>query len=110
MAGLRKLTEEQWTLVEPVVRETRRADNHGHPWNNTRALLNRLFWVLGTARSRVSCGRYPPFQSCHRRFQRWIRSGKPEEAPEVLARLSYEQDKLSLNEAFVEASFVNAKK
>jgi hypothetical protein len=35
-----ELTEEHWTLVEPGLRETQRVDNRGHPWQDTRAVLN----------------------------------------------------------------------
>jgi hypothetical protein len=58
----------------------------------------------------VACNAYPPYQTCHRRFQQWIRTGKLEEALRLLARLLYEQGKLNLEEAFVDATFANAKK
>ena len=111
MAGRWELTEEQWVLVEPVLREARRADNRGRPWHDTRAVLNGVFWVLGTgAQWRELPEKYPPFQTCHRRFQKWVRSGKLEEALRLLARLLYQQGKLNLDEAFVDATFASAKK
>jgi transposase len=48
MAGRWELTEEQWLLVEPVLRPARREDNRGRPWHDTRAVLNGVLWVLGT--------------------------------------------------------------
>ena len=111
MAGRWELTDEQWAVVEPVLREARRADNRGRPWQETRAVLNGVFWVLGTgAQWRELPEKYPPFQTCHRRFQQWIRSGKLEQALRLLARLLYEQGKLNLEEAFVDATFASAKK
>jgi transposase len=111
MAGRWELTEEQWVLVEPVLRPARREDNRGRPWHETRAVLNGVFWVLGTgAQWRELPEKYPPFQTCHRRFQHWIRTGKLEEALRLLARLLYEQGKLNLEEAFVDATFASAKK
>ena len=111
MAGRWELTEEQWVLVEPVLRPARREDNRGRPWHDTRAVLNGVLWVLGTgAQWRELPDKYPPFQTCHRRFQQWIRSGKLEEALRLLARLLYEQGKLNLEEAFVDATFASAKK
>ena len=111
MAGRWELTEEQWVLVEPVLRPARREDNRGRPWHETRAVLNGVFWVLGTgAQWRELPEKYPPFQTCHRRFQQWIRSGKLEEALRLLARLLYAQGKLNLEEAFVDATFASAKK
>ena len=111
MTGRWELTEEQWMLVEPVLRPARREDNRGRPWHETRAVLNGVLWVLGTgAQWRELPEKYPPFQTCHRRFQQWIRTGKLEEALRLLARLLYEQGKLNLEEAFVDATFASAKK
>jgi len=111
MSGRWELTEEQWWLVEPVLRPVRREDNRGRPWHDTRAVLNGVLWVLGSgAQWRELPEKYPPFQTCHRRFQQWIRSGKLEEALRLLARLLYEQGKLNLEEAFVDATFASAKK
>ncbi len=111
MTGRWELTEEQWVLIEPVLRPARREDNRGRPWHETRAVWNGVLWVLGTgAQWRELPEKYPPFQTCHRRFQQWIRTGKLEEALRLLARLLYEQGKLNLEEAFVDATFASAKK
>ena len=111
MAGRWELTEEQWEMVEPVLRPERRSDNRGRPWHDTRAVLNGVLWVLGTgAQWRELPEKYPPYQTCHRRFQQWVRSGKLEEALQQLARHLQEQGKLKLEEAFVDATFASAKK
>ena len=94
-----------------MLRDARRADNRGRPWHDTLSVLNGVFWVLGTeAQWRELPEKYPPYQTCHRRFQQWIRSGKLEEALKLLARLLYRQGKLNLDEVFVDATFANAKK
>jgi transposase len=111
MAGRWELTEEQWLMVEPLLRGARRADNRGRPWHDTRSVLNGVFWVLGTgAQWRELPEKYPPYQTCHRRFQHWVRSGKLEESLKLLARHLQEQGKLNLDEAFVDATFASAKK
>jgi transposase len=111
MAGRWDLTEEQWLLVEPVLREARRHDNRGRPWQDSRAVLNGVLWILGSgAQWRELPDRYPPFQTCHRRFQRWVGSGKLQQVLELLAQLLHEQGKLDLEEAFVDATFASAKK
>ncbi len=70
-----------------------------------------MLWVLSTgARWREVSEKYPPFQTCHRRFQQWVRSGKLEQALAVLARHLHERGQLNLEEAFVDATFANAKK
>ena len=81
MTGRWELNDEQWAVVEPVLRPIRRTDNRGRPWQNTRAVLNGVLWVLGTgAQWREMPEKYPPYQTCHRRFQQWVRTGKLEEA------------------------------
>lgn len=94
-----------------MLRPARRADNRGRPWHETRAVLNGVLWVLGTgAQWREMPEKYPPYQTCHRRFQQWIRNGKLEEALKRLARHLHERGKLNLEEAFVDATFASAKK
>ena len=111
MGGRWELTDEQWEMVEPVLRPPRRADNRGRPWHDTRAVLHGVLWVLGTgAQWRELPEKYPPFQTCHRRFQQWVRSGKLEQALAVLARHLHQRGRLNLDEAFVDATFASAKK
>ena len=105
------MKDEQWAAVEPVLRPARREDNRGRPWRETRAVLNGVFWVLGSgAHWRELPQRYPPYQTCHRRFQQWIRSGKLEAALKLLAAHLHERGRLNLDEAFVDATFASAKK
>jgi transposase len=111
MRGRWELTDEQWQLIEPVLRPARRSDNRGRPWHDTRAVLNGVLWVLGTgAQWRELPEKYPPFQTCHRRFQQWVRTGKLERALTLLARHLHERGQLNLDEAFVDATFASAKK
>jgi transposase len=98
-------------MVEPVLRPARRDDNRGRPWHDTGAVLNGVLWVMGSgAQWRELPEKYPPYQTCHRRFQQWARSGKLEEALKRLARHLHERGKLNLEEAFVDATFASAKK
>jgi transposase len=111
VTGRWELTDEQWAVVERVLRPERREDNRGRPWHDTRAVLNGVLWVLGTGvQWRELPEKYPPYQTCHRRFQQWIRSGKLEEALKMLARHLHERGRLNLEEAFVDATFASAKK
>jgi transposase len=70
----------------------------------TRAVLNGILWVLGTgAQWRELHNKYPPYQTCHRRFQQWVRQGK-------LEGILHARGKLELEEAFIDDSFTGAKK
>ncbi len=74
-------------------------------------MLSGVLWILGTgAQWRELPNRYPPFQTCHRRFQQWVRSGKLEKALRLLAKHLHERGKLDLQEAFIDATFASAKK
>jgi transposase len=111
IAGRWELTDEKWLIVELVLRGARRADNRGGLWHDTRAVLNGVLCVLGMgAQWRELPEKYPPFQTCHRRFQQWVRSGKREEALRLLATRLHKQGKLNLDEALVDATFASPKK
>ncbi len=69
MRGRWELSDAQWQLIEPILRPKRRSDGRGRPWQDTRAGLNGILWVLGTeAEWRELPNKYPPYQTCHRRF------------------------------------------
>jgi transposase len=102
------LTDAQWALLEPLFPPLpRRADGKGRPWRPTREVLNGVLYVL-----RNGCRwcdlpeRYPPYQTCHRRFQQWVRAGVLPRVLEALAEHSCWQ----LAECFVDATFAPAKK
>jgi hypothetical protein len=66
---------------------------------------------LGTgAQWRELPQKYPPYQTCHRRFQQWVREGKLERILRTLAEQLQARGKLQLEEAFIDASFTGAKK
>src|SRR2546426_6644116 len=54
--------------------------------------------------------KYPPYQTCHRRFQHWVREGKLERILRVLAEELQARGRLQLEEAFIDASFTGVKK
>ena len=111
MRGRWELSDAQWELIEPILRPKRRADGRGRPWQDTQAVLHGLLWVLGTgAQWRELPKKYPPYQTCHRRFQQWVREGKLERILRVLAEELHARGKLELEEAFIDASFTGAKK
>src|SRR5206468_3624783 len=67
--------------------------------------------ILGTgAQWRELPKKYPPYQTCHRRFQHWVREGKLERILRVLAEELQARGRLQLEEAFIDASFTGAKK
>src|SRR5918999_3845063 len=71
------LTDEQWDVLKLIIpAPPRRPDGRGRPWRDPRAVLNGILWILRTgAQWKDLPERYPPYQTCHRRFQHWVRSG-----------------------------------
>jgi transposase len=104
------LTDKQWAVLEPIFRR-RQPDGRGRPWTSPRAVLNGVLWVLRTGAPWHDLPRrYPPYQTCHRRFQLWQRSGRLELLLQRLAEDLRDRGKIDLSEAFVDATFAGAKK
>src|SRR6202790_126217 len=105
------LTDAQWAVLEPLFRPKRRKDGRGRPWQDTRAVLNGVFWVLRTGAAWHDLPRrYPPYQTCHRRFQQWQRSGLLRRLLQRLPQDLRDRGTLDLTEPFVDATFAGAKK
>jgi transposase len=106
------LTEAQWALVEPLLpKARRRADGRGRPWRDPRDVLHGILWVLRTgAPWKDLPDRYPPYQTCHRRFQHWCRDGTLERLLHALAEDLHERGGIDLSEAFIDGTFAGAKK
>jgi len=106
------LTEEQWEILEPLIpTPPRREDGRGRPWRDPRDVLNGILWILRTgAPWKDLPERYPPYQTCHRRFQRWIEEGVLGGILEALALDLEERGEIDLSECCIDATFVVAKK
>jgi transposase len=106
------LKDEQWAVLEPLLpHKPRRADGRGRPWQQSRAVLNGILWILRTgAPWHDMPDRYPPYQTCHRWFQAWVRTGVLERVLHRLAQDLKERGGLDLSECFIDGTFVGAKK
>jgi transposase len=111
-ANSRDLTDIQWTILDRLIPEPeRREDRRGRPWKDRRAVLNGVLWVLRTGAPWADVPeRYPSYQTCHRRFQQWVRSGVMRGVLEALARQVKLRGALDVQEAFIDGSFAPAKK
>jgi transposase len=70
MRGRGEVSNEEWAVLEPLLRFRQRPDGRGRPPQDTRAVLNGVLWILRTgAQWRELPKKYPPYQTCHRRFQ-----------------------------------------
>ena len=107
-----EMTDEQWEKVEPLLSKLpRRADGRGRPWKPSREVLDAILWILRTGSPWKDLPeRYPPYQTCHRRFQRWVRDGSLERVVRALAEELMERRGIDLSETFIDGAFVPAKK
>ncbi len=107
-----ELTNEQWEIIEPLLPKLpRRSDGRGRPWRSNREVLNGILWILRSgARWKDLPERFPPYQTCHRRFQNWVRSGVLSGVLEALADDLRQRGEIDLSECFIDGTFVVAKK
>ena len=108
MARREELTDEQWSLIAPLFEKADEIQTRGRP---AREVLNGVLWILRSgARWADLPERFPPYQTCHRRFQQWVRDGRLKKVLETLAQDLLERGKLDLSETFIDGTFVSAKK
>jgi len=107
------LIDEQWALLQPLIpeQERRASCRRGCPWRDPRDVLNGILWILRTGAPWLDLPeRYPPYQTCHRRFQRWVRAGVMEAILSTWAQDLKERGGLDVKECFIDGTFVVAKK
>uniref|UniRef100_UPI003AA88383 transposase n=1 Tax=Candidatus Electronema sp. PJ TaxID=3401572 RepID=UPI003AA88383 len=66
-----EITDRQWIKIEPVILQLMcKKDSRGRKPRDPREVLNGILWVLRPgAPWKDLPERYPPYQTCHRRFQ-----------------------------------------
>lgn len=108
------LTEQQWLAIKrfiPAGEHRAPSKKGGRPWRPARDVLNGILWVLRTGAPWGDLpSRYPPYQTCHRRFQTWIRQ---DVLPNVLAALRRDLETrggIEDVEGFIDGTYVPAKK
>ena len=112
MARGEELTDEQWSIIEPLLAELpKRDDGKGRPWRSSREIMNAILWILRSgARWKDLPDRFPPYQTCHRRFQTWVKNGTLRRVLEALAEDLRDRGELDLAECFIDGTFIVAKK
>ena len=106
------LTDDQWKILDQLIpKPAKRHDGRGRPWKSRRSVMNGVLWVLRTGAPWADLpDRYPSFQTCQRRFQHWVRSGVMLKIMTALANELAARGEIDIREAFIDASFVPAKK
>lgn len=105
------LTDEQWALVCPHIPGSPRKDGRGRPRCDDREILNGILWILRTGAQWADLpDRFPPYQTCHRRFQEWVKNKIFFKILTVLAQDMESRGKIKVQECFVDGTFASAKK
>jgi transposase len=83
-----ELTDEQWAVVDPLIpKPALRSNRRGRPLRDPRAVLSGIFWVLRyNAQWQDLPEHFPSYQTCHRRFQQWLRDGTLRNVLEALEK------------------------
>lgn len=115
MKGMADLSDAQWEYVRPFVeweqQQRQRPDRRGGRWSDARRVLDGVLWILRTGAAWHDLPeRYGSYQTCHRRFQYWQRGGVLDGILWALAEDLLARGQLGLEETFIDASFMGAKK
>jgi len=112
LAARMMLSDKQWKQISGLfpAPKTRR-DRRGRPWACNRRCLEGILWVLRTgARWRDVPALYPNGSTCWRRLRMWEEKGVWLRAWQALLARMDERRLLDWEEAFLDATFVLAKK
>jgi transposase len=115
LKGMADLTDAQWEYVRPFVKwdeqQRQRPDGRGGRWSEPRRVLNGVLWILRTGAPWQDLPpRYGPYQTAHRRFQQWREAGVLDGILWALCEDLLARGRLGLDETFIDASFIGAKK
>lgn len=107
-----ELTKEQWEVVEGFIpKPPVRKDGKGRPRRDDRGVLEGIIWVLRTGAPWMDIPeRFPSYSTCYRRFREWSKAGVLRHILEALVEHLYDVGEINLEECFVDATFVGAKK
>ena len=111
MSKFQRLTDEQWTILEPLL-SSEPPFVRGRPAiHDDRSVLNGISWVLRTGAAWADLPeRFPSSSTCYRRFSKWVKSGVFRRILEALAQDLEERGAINLSEYFIDGTFVVAKK
>ena len=105
-----ELSDKDWEIIEPLLDEPP-SDKPGRPWRGNREVLDAIFWVLRTgAPWRDLPEKYPPYQTCHRRFKQWCMDGTNEKIQMALIEILEKRKQINMIECCPDTKFVPAKK
>ena len=107
----RELTDERWKRIDPFLPEKKKSPKGGPTPKPKRDCFEGILWVLRVgARWRDLPAEYPNGSTCWRRLRLWEEQGVWLRAWQALLAQLDERKLLDWDEAFLDATFVLAKK
>lgn len=106
------ITDQQWDIISKILPLPKSAPGkRGRPIQDQRQILNGILWICRTgAQWNEMPDKYPPYQTCHRYFQNWIKSGVWDKLLWEIARDLRDRGKIDITECFIDGTFASAKK
>ena len=106
MSKHQRLTDAQWTILEPLLSSEPATIRGRPPIHDDRDVLNGVLWVLRTGAAWADLPeRFPSSSTCYRRFSKWAKSGVLRKILEALARDLEERGAINLSECFIDGTF-----
>ena len=105
------MSDREWELLARFIPKTKpRKDGKGRPRRNSREVFNGIVWILFSGSPWYLLPReYPPYQTCHRYFQLWVRKGVMQKMLRALS-LYHASARKKQDVDVVDGSFSAAKK
>jgi transposase len=105
------LTDEQWSKIEPLIPKRPKSRKGGRPPADDRLAFEGILWILKTgARWKDLPDIYPHPSTCWRRLNAWHDTGVLEDIWRAFLSELDQDGILELDETFVDATFMPAKK
>jgi transposase len=107
-----RLDDRDWSQIRRwIPRDEFARSKPGRPFRHPRDVLDGIVWVLRTgAPWNTLPEKYPPYQTCHRRMQRWVRIGLLRGILRRIAARMRRGGRLDLREAFIDGTHAGAKR
>ena len=106
-----EVRDEQWEFIFPILKRGEPEKKTGRPTQDLRKVFEGIIWILRTgARWKDLPREFPPYQTCHRWFAKWVESGTLNEILWALAKDLRDRGDLDLSECLIDATFAGAKK
>jgi transposase len=106
------IRDEQWLLIENHLPQAKSGKGKkGRPAKDFRQVLNGIIWICRTGAQWMDMpDRYPPYQTCHRYFQNWVKKGVWDQVLWEIAKDLKDRGKIDITECFIDGTFASAKK